>query len=212
MKKILKMMSITLIICLMSTTVVFAEKRPTAQLIQQELLSLGVPNTYVGNIIEYLQKIEISEHQYNRIQNKLDEAKIILNGEYDVSKFNEAERNKLKNLASEAASIIGVRVVFGKDSKGVTTVNLLDANNSSIVSLDTFNVIYIVENFELKEVNEIIIDMIEFSNNPEKNEFQPIEGEFNNTGTNVGYKMALGLGLIMLSGITFVATKKRAFV
>lgn len=196
----------------MSTTVVFAEKRPTAQLIQQELLSLGVPNTYVGNIIEYLQKIEISEHQYNRIQNKLDEAKIILNGESDVSKFNEAERNKLKNLASEAASIIGVRVVFGKDSKGVTTVNLLDANNSSILSLDTFNVIYIVENFELKEVNEIIIDMIEFSNNPEKNEFQPIEGEFNNTGTNVGYKMALGLGLIMLSGITFVATKKRAFV
>ena len=212
MKKILKMMSITLIICLMSTTVVFAEKRPTAQLIQQELLSLGVPNTYVGNIIEYLQKIEISEHQYNRIQNKLDEAKIILNGESDVSKFNEAERNKLKNLASEAASIIGVRVVFGKDSKGVTTVNLLDANNSSILSLDTFNVVYIVENFELKEVNEIIIDMIEFSNNPEKNEFQPIEGEFNNTGTNVGYKMALGLGLIMLSGITFVATKKRAFV
>lgn len=205
-------MSITLIICLMSTTVVFAEKRPTAQLIQQELLSLGVPNTYVGNIIEYLQKIEISEHQYNRIQNKLDEAKIILNGESDVSKFNEAERNKLKNLASEAASIIGVRVVFGKDSKGVTTVNLLDANNSSILSLDTFNVVYIVENFELKEVNEIIIDMIEFSNNPEKNEFQPIEGEFNNTGTNVGYKMALGLGLIMLSGITFVATKKRAFV
>lgn len=192
----------------MSTTVVFAEKRQTAQLIQQELLSLGVPNTYVANIIEYLQKIEISEEQYNRIEKKLDEAKIILNGESDVSNFDEAERNKLKNLASEAASIIGVRVVFGKDSKGVTTVNLLDANNSSIVSLDTFNVVYIVENFELKEVNEIIIDMIEFANNPEKNEFQPIEGEFNNTGINVGYKMALGLGLIMLSGITFAVTKK----
>lgn len=208
MKKILKMMSIILIISLMSTTVVFAEKRQTAQLIQQELLNLGVPNTYVGNIIEYLQKIEISEEQYNRIKNKIDEAKIILNGESDVSKFDEDARSKLKNLASEAASIIGVRVVFGKDSKGVTTVNLLDANNSSILSLDTFNVIYIVENFELNEVNEIIIDMIEFTNNPEKNEFQPIEGEFNNTGINVGYKMALGFGLIMLSGITFVATKK----
>ena len=211
MKKILKMMSIILIISLMSTTVVFAEKRQTAQLIQQELLRLGVPNTYVGNIIEYLQKIEISEEQYNRIKNKIDEAKIILNGESDVSKFDEDARSKLKNLASEAASIIGVRVVFGKDSKGVTTVNLLDANNASIVSLDTFNIIYIIENFELNEVNEIIINMIEFANNPEKNEFQPIEGEFNNTGINVGYKMALGFGLIMLSGITFVGTKK-AFV
>ena len=211
MKKILKMMSIILIISLMSTTVVFAEKRQTAQLIQQELLRLGVPNTYVGNIIEYLQKIEISEEQYNRIKDKIDEAKIILNGESDVSKFDEDARSKLKNLASEAASIIGVRVVFGKDSKGVTTVNLLDANNASIVSLDTFNIIYIIENFELNEVNEIIINMIEFANNPEKNEFQPIEGEFNNTGINVGYKMALGFGLIMLSGITFVGTKK-AFV
>lgn len=208
MKKILKTLMVTLMITIMSTTAVFAYSVKSAEEIRQMLLNLGVPSTYVGNAIEYLQKIEISEEQYDIIKAKINEAEQILNGENDITSLDSDRKEALKNLATEAASVVGLNVVFGKDSTGVTTVVLTDANNNVVVSLNTLQVIEIVQNLDLEEIKEITKDLIEFANNSEKDEFEPVDGDFNYTGTNAGSKVLLGLGLITVSGVTFVTTRK----
>ena len=208
MKKILKTIVVTLIISIMSSIVVFADGISSAEEIRIRLLELGVPNTYVGNIIEYLQKTEVSEETYKIIKAKIDEAERVLNGDVDISLIDDERKQILQNLATESAAAMGLRVVFGKDSKGVTTVTIIDANNNHIASLDTMHVIEIIRNLDLEKIHETTKEIIKFAIESKKDEFEPIGGDFNNTGTNIGNKIALGLGLIALSGITFIRAKK----
>lgn len=208
MKKILKTLMVTLMISIMSSTAVLADSVKSAEEIRQMLLGLGIPSTYVGNAIEYLQKTEISEAQYEVIKAKINEAEKILNGDTDISLIDSERKAVLQNLATEAASSVGLKVVFGKDSTGVTTVVLSDANNNIIVAIDTIQVIEIVQNLDLEEVHEMTKDLIEFANNSEKDEFEPVDGDFNYTGTNAGSEVLIGSGLIILSGVTFVTTRK----
>ena len=186
----------------------FATNLTLAQQLQQRLINLGIPNSYRGNIVEYLQKIKINEDQFKSINAKIDEAVALANGATDISIIDEEVKSKIKNLASESASILGLRLTFGKDSKGVTTATILDTNGNNILSLNTFNVIDLVQDIDPNEIKEVVIIITEFSNNPEKNKFDPISGELNKTGTNVGNVMAVGFGLIALSGAIFITSKR----
>ena len=208
MKKVLKIMSMTLLMTFMLSTVSLATNLTLAQQLQQRLITLGIPNTYTGNIVEYLQKIKINEDQFKSINAKIDEAVALSNGATDISIIDEEVKSKIKNLASESASILGLRLTFGKDSKGVTTATILDANGNNILSLNTFNVIDLVQDIDPNEIKEVVIIITEFSNNPEKNKFDPISGELNKTGTNLGNVMAVGFGLIALSGAIFITSKR----
>ena len=208
MKKVLKIMSMTLLMTFMLSTVSLATNLTLAQQLQQRLITLGIPNTYTGNIVEYLQKIKINEDQFKSINAKIDEAVALSNGATDISIIDEEVKSKIKNLASESASILGLRLTFGKDSKGVTTATILDANGNNILSLNTFNVIDLIQNIDPNEIKEVVRIITEFSNNPEKNKFDPISGELNKTGTNVGNVMAVGFGLIALSGAIFITSKR----
>ena len=200
--------AMTLLMTFMLSTVSFATNLTLAQQLQQRLITLGIPNTYTGNIVEYLQKIKINEDQFKSINAKIDEAVALSNGATDISIIDEEVKSKIKNLASESASILGLRLTFGKDSKGVTTATILDANGNNILSLNTFNVIDLVQNIDTNEIKEVVIIITEFSNNPEKNKFDPISGELNKTGTNLGNVMAVGFGLIALSGAIFITSKR----
>ena len=208
MKKVLKVMLITLLMTLMLSTVSFARNLTLAQQLQQRLINLGISNTYIGNLVEYLQKIRINEDQFNSINSKIDEAISLTNGSTDIINIDEEVKSKIKNLASESVSMLGLRLTFGKDSKGVTTATLLDANNNNILSLNTFDVVELVENIDPNEIKEIVRIITEFSNNTEKDKFYPISGELNKTGTNVGNLMTTGFGLIALSGVVFVTSKR----
>ena len=208
MKKVLKVMLITLLITLMLSTVSFARNLTLAQQLQQRLISLGISNTYIGNLVEYLQKIRINEDQFNSINSKIDEAISLTNGSTDIINIDEEVKSKIKNLASESVSMLGLRLTLGKDSKGVTTATLSDANNNNILSLNTFDVVELVENIDPNEIKEIVRIITEFSNNIEKDKFYPISGELNKTGTNVGNLIIAGFGLIALSGAVFVTSKR----
>lgn len=130
MKKVLKVISMTLLMTFMLSKLSFATNLTPAQ---QRLINLGIPNTYIGNVIEYLQKIKITEDQFNSINAKIDEAVSLTNGVTDISIVDEEVKSKIKNLASESASILGLRLTFGKDSKGITTATLSDANGNNIL-------------------------------------------------------------------------------
>ena len=208
MKKVLKVMLITLLMTLMLSSVSFARNLTLAQQLQQRLISLGISNTYIGNLVEYLQKIRINEDQFNSINSKIDEAISLTNGSTDIINIDEEVKSKIKNLASESVSMLGLRLTLGKDSKGVTTATLSDANNNNILSLNTFDVVELVENIDPNEIKEIVRIITEFSNNIEKDKFYPISGELNKTGTNVGNLIIAGFGLIALSGAVFVTSKR----
>ena len=92
-------MLITLLTTLMLSTVSFARNLTLAQQLQQRLINLGISNTYIGNLVEYLQKIRINEDQFNSINSKIDEAISLTNGSTDIINIDEEIKSKIKNLS-----------------------------------------------------------------------------------------------------------------
>ena len=208
MKRMVRTIALTLMTVLIISTSVFATGITPAQQLQQKLIQLGVPNTYIGNVVEYLQKIEITQEQADSILSKIDDAVILLDGKTDITTIDDVTKNAIKEMAVEAASVVGLRLTFGKDAKGVTTAILNDVNGKVILSLDTYNVIELLQDVDMTLIKEVFEVVVEFSNNPDKSKFDSISGELNNTGTNLGAVMVAGFGLIGLSGITFAGAKK----
>lgn len=208
MKKVLKVMLAMVLMLNIISVKAFAYDIPSAEEIRQLLLEHGVPHTYVGNAIEYLQKIEVTEEQYNSILSKIDEAEAILGEISNIATAPDEIKSVIKDLVSEAAEVVGLQVVFGKDSTGVTTVDIIDSSGSSIAELNTFHVIDIVLNLDLNKITETVTDVVEYANGTTKEEFDPIDGDFNNTGNDYGKSILVGSGLIALSGVTFVVSRK----
>lgn len=231
MKKILRILSFVLITSYISTSVVFADTnnstnsstqsevetstetlkevdiRELAEHIKDKLVVYGLPQTYVGNVIEHLQKIDVSEEQIIEIENKFKEVESLLGNQYDLSRLDEERKKAMKNLMIETAKLVGFRVVFGKDSRGVTTAILTDYNGVIIAELNTFHVIELVLNMDSIEMRNFAEDVIEFVNTSYKKEFNPIQGEFNDTGSNVANEIMIGSSLTILAFVTFFVSR-----
>lgn len=204
MKKILKTLVVSLAMVLTMTVSVFANP---ANDLKNELLSLGIPSSYVGNIIEYLQKTTISEADYNKAMGYVNEAKAIIGNTKDLGKLSQKDKNTLQSLASKAGNALGLKVNFGKNAQGQTTVVVTDINGATILKMSTADVLELVTNFDISVVVEILESVVEFSNNPDKGEFTPVGGEL--TGTATTYPTLMLLGALMVVGAGFVALKAK---
>lgn len=204
MKKILKTLVVSLAMVLTMTVSVFANP---ANDLKNELLSLGIPSSYVGNIIEYLQKTTISEADYNKAMGYVNEAKAIIGNTKDLGKLSQKDKNTLQSLASKAGNALGLKVNFGKNAQGKTTVVVTDSNGATILKMSTADVLELVTNFDISVVVEILESVVEFSNNPDKGEFTPVGGEL--TGTATTYPALMLLGALMVVGAGFVALKAK---
>ena len=204
MKKILKTLVVSLAMVLTMTVSVFANP---ANDLKNELLSLGIPSSYVGNIIEYLQKTTISEADYNKAMGYVNEAKAIIGNTKDLGKLSQKDKNTLQSLASKAGNALGLKVNFGKNAQGKTTVVVTDINGATILKMSTADVLELVTNFDISVVVEILESVVEFSNNPDKGEFTPVGGEL--TGTATTYPTLMLLGALMVVGAGFVALKAK---
>lgn len=204
MKKILKTLVVSLAMVLTMTVSVFANP---ANDLKNELLSLGIPSSYVGNIIEYLQKTTISEADYNKAMGYVNEAKAIIGNTKDLRKLSQKDKNTLQSLASKAGNALGLKVNFGKNAQGQTTVVVTDINGATILKMSTADVLELVTNFDISVVVEILESVVEFSNNPDKGEFTPVGGEL--TGTATTYPTLMLLGALMVVGAGFVALKAK---
>ena len=204
MKKILKTLVVSLAMVLTMTVSVFANP---ANDLKNELLSLGIPSSYVGNIIEYLQKTTISEADYNKAMGYVNEAKAIIGNTKDLGKLSQKDKNTLQSSASKAGNALGLKVNFGKNAQGQTTVVVTDINGATILKMSTADVLELVTNFDISVVVEILESVVEFSNNPDKGEFTPVGGEL--TGTATTYPALMLLGALMVVGAGFVALKAK---
>lgn len=208
MKKLLNTLALTVVMMFSGSILAFAAPATPAQQLQAKLTALGVPNTYIGNVVEHLQKVQITEAQSNNLLALVDEAAAVLGDSKDLSKLSDADKNVVMGLAKEAGSSIGLNAAFGKDSKGVTTFTLTDASGKAVLSLNTLDVKDIVTNVNTSTIKDALTEVVEFSNNPEKGKFDPISGSLNNTGTNNGTIVLSGVGLMTLGGLVFLKSKK----
>lgn len=208
MKKLFTSLVLSLCLVFSISTVTFAAGTTTAKDLQSKLQEIGVSSAYVGNIVEYLQKIEISEAQANELLVKVDEALAIIGDATNLALLSNEDKSSLKDISIEAGRILGLNVAFGKDSKGQTTVLVTDKNGNVVIEANTELVMNMVTNFKASTIVLVIKSAIDFSNNPEKGKFDPISGELNNTGTNNKAVMMTGLGIMTLGGAGFLALRK----
>lgn len=206
MKKLFKTMVISTLLVLSLATTAFAN--PVND-IRNELISMGIPTNYVANVVEYLQKTTISDAQYKKAMTYIDSAKSIVGGTKDISKLPASDKAKLQELAVSCGNVLGVSVNFGKNPQGVTVVSVIDPNGGTLLQLSTLEVIDVVTDFNPEVLVDILEEIVEFSNNPEKGDFNAVSGELNKTGLPYGNMMVMGTVLIVFAAGIFVVSKRQ---
>lgn len=224
MKKTLKTALITCTLVMAMTVACFAN--PVNDL-KDKLIGIGVPSRYVGNVIEYLQVNKITDGQINAVMNKVDQAMRIIGTETDLSKLPVSSKTQLQKLAVEAGNIVGVKVTFGKDSNGVTTLTVLTKSGGVLMSLTTLDVIDIITNFDPEELKEVIQAAGDFSQEATKpgggdengngndngnggsGDFKPGEGGLTDTATGYGNLIVGGTSMMAAGGGMFLCTRKK---
>lgn len=207
MKRKLKTLAASLAIFATMTASTFAAT--SADEIKSELLSMGIPSSYVGSVVEYLQKIDITESQKNTVLGYINEAKALIGNTTDLGSLSADVKLKLKDLATKAGNTIGLNVKFSKNASGMTVVVVTDSNGNTILSMTTADAMSIVKNFDANKIVDLFVDMVEFSNSSSNGEFTPVGGELNSTATGYAGAMAMGLSLVAgAGGVMHVSRKK----
>ena len=207
MKKLLKTLLISMVMVFAMAITTFAN--PVTDL-RDELLAIGVPSAYVGNVIEHLQKTSISDSQYKSIKKDIAKAKDIIGDTKDLTKLSSKDKNSLQHLATKAGKSLGLNVKFSKNASGKTVVVATDKNGATILKMSTADVQGLVINFNLEILINIFESIVEFANNPDKGNFTPIGGELTQTATGYGKTMALGLAMIA-GALGVVTVSKKQF-
>lgn len=216
-KKIKTLLAASVLTVAMGTTAL-ADNTAVTEL-KQAMIEVGIPSNYIGNVVEYLQTIKITESQKNQAMGYIQEAKNLIGDTKDISKLPASVKSKLQSLAVQAGNVLGMNVKFGKDSNGVTTVVVTTSSGGTLVQLNTKDVISLVTNFDINKVINVLEEAVEFSNDPNKNDLdgdgKPDSyipeggGTLNSTATPYGNLMIAGTTMMTMAGGIHVLSKKR---
>lgn len=233
MNKRMKIVLSTALLTLTMSTTALAYKSPVNDL-KQALIEMGIPNNYIGNIVDYLQKIKVTDKQADQIMSKLKEAKALIGNTRDLSSLSGDVKSKLQSLAIQAGNIVGLNVKFGKDANGVTTMDVITPSGGTLLQLTTLEIIDLATDFDIDVIIEAIEEAVEFSNDPNKYDldgdgkpdnpnynqdedkkpgnpiFKPEGGgNLNNTATPYGNMMFAGTTMMCMAGGIHVISRKR---
>ena len=220
MNKRMKIVLSTALLTLTMSTTALAYKNPVNDL-KQALIEMGIPNNYIGNVVDYLQKIKITDSQADQIMSKVKEAKALIGNTSDLSSLSGEVKSKLQSLAIQAGNIVGLNVKFGKDANGVTTMVVTTPSGGTLLQLTTLEIIDLATDFDIDVIIEAIEEAVEFSNDPNKYDldgdgkpdnpnYKPEGGgSLNNTATPYGNMMFAGTTMIGMAGGIHVISRKR---
>lgn len=214
-KKIKVVLSAALISLTMGTTAL-ADNNAVADL-KQALISAGVPSNYVGNVVDYLQKVNITQAQADQVMAKINEAKALIGDVKDVTKLDASVKSQIQSLVSQAGDILGLNVNFGKDSSGKITIVVTTPSGGTLVQLSSETAGSIVTNFDINVIVNALEEIVEFSNNTNKNDGETDNpnfipeggGSLNQTATGYGNLMLAGTTMMSMAGGVHVLSKKR---
>lgn len=169
----------------------------------------GIPADQTGKVIEYLQKVNITQAQVNDATAKIDNAVSKLGGQSDLTKLSAQAKKDIQADISSAVSVLGLKADFStKNSKGATVLVLTDNNGNSIVSADSSNM-EAIKSLDVNALKNAITSAQAFSNNSEKGKFVAVNGApMKKTATNYGTFMAIA-ALMMVAGGAVVVYNRR---
>jgi len=222
-KKIKTLLAASVLTVAMGTTAL-ADNTAVTEL-KQAMISMGVPSNYIGNVVEYLQRVNITNAQKNQAMGYIQQAKNLIGDTKDISKLPASVKSNIQSLAVQAGNVLGMNVNFGKNSNGKTTVVVTTSNGGTLLQLSTTDVIGSVENFDINKIINFIEEAVEFSNDPNKNNTGGNSGStggnsgsgyvpegggtLNGTATPYGNIMMAGTTMMTMAGGIHVLSKKR---
>ena len=210
-KKIKVVISLVAIMLAIGTTTL-SYASPVNDL-KQALITAGVPDNYIGNAVEYLQKINLTQAKVNAVKAKINKASSLTGGVKDLSTLDKSVKSQIKNLVIEAAKILGLTANFGKDVNGKTTVSFLTPSGSILGQLTTTNAKNL-KSASLINVLNIALTLKESDNSNNKQNDTPVykpigNNTLNNTSTNYQAMMIYGTTMMGMATTMRVVSKKR---
>ena len=147
--------------------------------IEEALVDLGVNEDYSENIVEYLENIEISESDFQEIENNVNNIK-------DVVQNNDEEINFLKYY-TVYDNIMDIAEIMNLDldvDLSDLSISLIDKNNNNILyEGDTDSLMQIYSNYRDSNYAINVAEIFEDINNLDENEIVISDTE-NNTNIN----------------------------
>lgn len=147
--------------------------------IEEALVNLGVNEDYSENIVEYLENIEISESDFQEIENNVNNIK-------DVVQNNDEEINFLKYY-TVYDNIMDIAKIMNLDldvDLNDLSISLIDKNNNNILyEGDTNSLMQIYSNYRESNYAINVAEIFEDINNLDENEIVISDTE-NNTNIN----------------------------
>ena len=147
--------------------------------IEEALVDLGVNEDYSENIVEYLENIEISESDFQEIENNVNNIK-------DVVQNNDEEINFLKYY-TVYDNIMDIAEIMNLDldvDLSDLSISLIDKNNNNILyEGDTNSLMQIYSNYRDSNYAINVAEIFEDINNLDENEIVISDTE-NNTNIN----------------------------
>lgn len=179
--------------------------------IKAALEKAGVSQT--SKLIEYLQKVKITDTQAKEAIAKIDHAKTVIGGTTDLTKLSAENKTLIKNDILAATKSIGITASFDKNAEGKTMVVISDMDNKVLTTIDSKSANAVITNFDataIEALKNAITQSASFSNNPDKAKFSAVDGAtMKHTATNFGNMMVAGSGLIAASLAIFVVGRKK---
>ncbi|MBC5625035.1 hypothetical protein H8S10_06135 [Clostridium sp. NSJ-49] len=147
--------------------------------IEEALVNLGVNEDYSENIVEYLENIEISESDFQEIENNVNDIK-------EVVQNNDEDINFLKYY-TVYDNIMDIAKIMNLDldvDLSDLSISLIDKNNNNILyEGDTNSLMQIYSNYRESNYAINVAEIFEDINNLDENEIVISDTE-NNTNIN----------------------------
>ena len=210
MKKLLAGMMVA---ALMSGSFGVVAQASSVEELRNELVAIGVPSELANNVVNYLQTIELTEKDAAFVQTKVEAAYALVKDVTDLTTLPTATKNQLVSLANEAAGVLGLTIKYDIVN-GVDTITLVTANGQSLGSLNTLDIVELVQNFGsesgtgesiLGDLADLIIDVLQDGSG----EFKPTpDDDLNDSGFAMSTMALAGLA-VMGSGVTLAVKNRR---
>lgn len=172
MKKLISIAILFIMVAMLATTIVNAAINST---LADELYALGSKYGMTSQdkvkIERYLADNPVTDAQANQVMEKAKEAVKIMEeaGTTDVSKLTTEQKNKLKTLANEAASIVGLTLTFKSGTveiyKDGKLIEVLGSENGKLAYTgNNVNVVLVVSSVAVVALAAVIVARKKFAN------------------------------------------------
>lgn len=188
--------------------------------LRDQLVSFGIPAQGANQLITYLQSIQLSSADEAALKSLVDQAYSLIGDRTDLTTLSADEKTALMNLASQAASKVGLVLKYDIVN-GVDTATLVTTGGQPILSLTALDIASSLQNFDggtvsflqtvLNTTLEVVIGSNVGANGEGTNRpsVTPMpDAGLGNTGFELPMTVMAGAGLVVLAAGLMMFSKR----